>query len=42
MVGNKDMEADCFVAVEFNEANLEGNRGHSRLDKGWRYLPRDL
>ena len=29
------------MEVDFNEANSEGNRGLSRSDKGWRFLPRD-
>ena len=36
------MATDCSVAVEFDEADSDGNRGHSRSDKGYRSLPRDL
>ena len=41
MVGNKDMATEYSMAVEFNEVNSEGNRGHSRANKGWRSLPKD-
>ena len=27
VVGNKDMEVECYVVVDFNEANSDGNRG---------------
>ena len=29
VVGDKDMSADNSVEVDFNEADLEGNRGES-------------
>ena len=29
LVGDRDRETRCSMAVEINEANLEGNKGHS-------------
>ena len=42
VVGNKDTTIDCPMEVVFNRDNSEEYRGHSRADKDWRYLPRDL
>ena len=41
VVGDKDMSAEFSVEVEFNEDDSKGNKGNSRWDKGWGFLPRD-